>query len=68
MSSGRERVEAYRTGPTTFSLTLARGRPDLYPESPVRLTGFKQEIDDIKWVIKEVTHHLREGGLTTELH
>lgn len=59
MSSGRERVEAYRTGPTTFSLTLARGRPDLYPESPVRLQGVKVEIEAREWLIREVRHELR---------
>jgi len=54
-------------GAATFSLTLARGRPDLYPEKPVQLRGFKAEIDAREWVIKEVRHILNDAGYATIL-
>lgn len=52
----------------TFTLTLAVGRPDLYPERPVTLQGFKPRIDDGRWLISQVSHaYTDQGGLTTDL-
>lgn len=38
-------------GVAEFSLTLAMGRADLYPETPVAVRGFKRVIDEQPWVI-----------------
>lgn len=54
-------------GAATFSLTLARGRPTLYPETPLRVSGFKREIDARGWLIAQVTHSLSDGGYTTAI-
>ncbi len=54
-------------GAAAFSLTLARGRPDLYPETPLRVRGFKRDIDERSWLITRVTHTLTEGGYTTAI-
>lgn len=51
----------------TMSYTLALGRPDLYPELPVYLNGFKPDIDDESWLVKKVRHELSDGGYTCEL-
>jgi phage protein D len=51
----------------TMSYTLALGRPDLYPEIPVYLTGFKPVIDEQSWLAKKVTHTIADGGFTTAL-
>ncbi len=51
----------------TLSLSLAMGRADFFPEMPVRLTGFKPEIDKTSWLIARVTHTLNEGGYSTAL-
>ncbi|CAE6856274.1 phage late control D family protein [Paraburkholderia domus] len=52
----------------TMSYTLALGRPDLYPEIPVYLSGFnKPEIDNESWLAKKVRHELSDGGYTTAL-
>ena len=48
-----------------FDISLAIGRPDVAPESPVTLQGFKPEIDAEKWVGKETVHTLDSNGLTT---
>lgn len=54
-------------GAATMTYNLALGRPDLYPEQRLTLTGFKPEIDAIKWLITEARHTLGESGLTTTL-
>lgn len=54
-------------GTGTLSLTLALARPDLFPELPVVVTGFKPEIDAETWLITEAAHKLSNSGFTTEL-
>ncbi|MDB5783923.1 MAG: late control protein [Caballeronia mineralivorans] len=51
----------------TLDYTLALGRPDLYPELPVYLSGFKPQIDDESWLVKRVKHSVGDGGFTTGL-
>ena len=46
---------------------LAQGRPDVSPETPVTVAGFKVEIDAEKWLIKRITHTLNDGGYTAAL-
>jgi phage protein D len=51
-----------------FSLDLALGRADIYPDRAVTVSGFKPEIDASKWLIAEVSHSLdRSGGFRTKL-
>lgn len=51
-----------------FSLSLASGRPDLYPERKVTVSGFKPEIDSADWLITETTHRIDgSGGMRTSL-
>ncbi|TBM25678.1 phage late control D family protein [Hafnia paralvei] len=54
-------------GVATFSIQLARGRAELYPEMPVKVQGFKAEIDAADWLLTTVTHSLSGGGYTTAL-
>lgn len=54
-------------GVSTFSLTLARGRPDLFPELPASVSGWKPAIDGTDWLLAKVTHRLSPSGLVTEL-
>lgn len=54
-------------GMATFSLTLALGRPELYPEMPTTVSGFKTAIDSTQWLIIKATHTLNEQGLGTAL-
>lgn len=50
------------------SIDLAYGRPDLYPERPITLTGFKPEIDAREWIVAEASHTLDgSGGLKSKL-
>jgi len=55
-------------GAATMAYTLALGRADLYPEQRLRVSGFKAEIDETKWLIAKTTHSITgSGGFTTAL-
>lgn len=60
--------ERLQRGVATFSIQLARGRGDLYTEMPVKVSGFKQQIDAGEWIITTLTHSLSsENGYTTSI-
>lgn len=51
-----------------FSLNLAYGYPALTTESPIKLQGFKAEIDKLAWTLDKATHnYTKGGGLTTSV-
>lgn len=52
-------------GVAEFSISLAAGREDIYPEMPVKVSGFKRVIDEQAWLISRVTHSLNINGFTT---
>lgn len=52
-------------GTATFSITLARGRADLFPDVPVATRGFKADIDAADWIATRVVHNLTDAGYTT---
>lgn len=54
-------------GLAEMTLHLAEGRADLYPETPVRLRGFKTPIDATPWIVTEVTHTMDDTGYTAQL-
>ena len=56
-----------KRGVATFSLNLAFGEPDLIPETPIALSGFKGEIDATNWLITRVTHNLSDAGFTSQI-
>lgn len=58
---------AIQRGKAQFSITLALARPELFPEVPVRVRGFKPVIDAASWILVRVTHTLGDGGFTTAL-
>jgi phage protein D len=53
--------------PATLEFDVAYGRPDLFPETPITVSGFKSEIDAKKWLLVEATHKLDRAGFTTSL-
>jgi uncharacterized protein len=57
-----------KRGAAEFEINLALGRPDLIPEGPVTLQGFKREPDGRKWTIAELTHNIdASGGYRTKV-
>ncbi len=60
--------ERLQRGVASFSLQLAEGRADLYTEMPVKVSGFKQPIDDAEWTITTLTHTISpDNGFTTSI-
>ena len=54
-------------GAAEFSLTLAYGSADLYPEMHGTVTGFKDAIDNQDWIIAKVGHTVDDSGFKTRL-
>ncbi|MEW6166047.1 MAG: phage late control D family protein [Pseudomonadota bacterium] len=52
-------------GTASFTITLARGRPELLPDMPVQVRGFKPAIDATDWIATRITHNLTDAGYTT---
>lgn len=56
-----------KRGMAEFHFSLAQGRADIGVESPVRLAGFRGEMEKEQWVATEVAHRLDERGFRTEV-
>lgn len=54
-------------GAATFELSMARGRPDIYPEMHAKTSGFKSSIDATPWLVKHVEHTLGDAGFVTRI-
>lgn len=67
MEAAKAELQRVDRGAATLSLTLALGRPQLMPQSPVTVEGFKPEIDGEGWLVKSVEHSIADGGYTTKL-
>lgn len=67
MRAAQAKWSKLQRGVAEFSLTLAMGRADLFPETPVMVSGFKAVIDEQPWIISKVTHSLSGSGFTTAL-
>lgn len=71
LAAANSEWQRLQRGGAEFSLDLAEGRPELYPETPVTLNGWKREIDATPWLITEVTHDISDaaytGGLSMEV-
>ena len=66
-NGARAAFKRIKRGAAEFKINLAAGRPDLYPETPVEVSGFKPEIDAEDWLIARITHSLGDGGYTASL-
>lgn len=67
ITAAKSAFDKLKRGVATFSLNLAFGEPDLMPETPIELSGFKAEIDATNWLITRVTHNLSDSGLTSQI-
>ena len=57
-----------KRGAATFTLDLAIGRPDIFPEIPINLVGWPNAITTYEWIVSKVTHKLDgNGGYLTSL-
>ncbi|SDI77814.1 phage late control D family protein [Variovorax sp. OV700] len=53
-------------GAATFELTISLGQPLLAPQTPVRVRGFKPQIDDTEWLTIKTCHSFGDSGYTTK--
>ena len=67
MRAAQAKWDKIQRGVAEFSITLATGRADLFPETPVAVKGFKRVIDEQAWIISRVVHNLNGSGFTTSL-
>ncbi|WAT01046.1 phage late control D family protein [Rouxiella chamberiensis] len=68
MRAATSKWEKLQRGVAEFSLTLAMGRADLFPETPVTVSGFKTVIDAQRWIISKVQHNMSNSGFITMLN
>lgn len=52
---------------TTLQLQLAQGNATLLPDTPVKVSGYKQEIDTPGWIISRVVHEVGSQGFVTRV-
>lgn len=67
MKAAKAEHQRIERGKATLDITLALGRPDLMPQTPVTVQGFKPQIDGQGWLAREVTHTLDDSGLTSKV-
>ncbi|WP_251978575.1 phage late control D family protein [Salinicola avicenniae] len=67
LAAAQSEWQRIQRGAADFSLTLAEGRPDIYPETPARCVGWKREIEETAWLLTEVRHELSESSYITHL-
>ncbi len=67
MRAARAEWEKLQRGVAEFQITLAIGRPELYPEQPTTVRGFKPQIDEADWLLTQVVHDLTNQGYTNRV-
>jgi phage protein D len=65
MRAARSEYQKMERGVSSFEMWLARGRPDIYPEMSVSVSGFKPQIDGTAWIVVKIEHVLAEQGLVS---
>ena len=58
----RAAYKKLKRGRAVFSISLAVGRPDLAPETPITVQGFKAVIDAEPWIVAKVSHSVSDSG------
>ncbi|MEG6218553.1 phage late control D family protein [Enterobacter hormaechei] len=67
MRAAQAKWDKLQRGVAEFSISLAIGRADLFPETPIAVKGFRRVIDEQAWIISRVVHNLNGNGYTTGL-
>jgi len=63
--AARSEWRKIQRGVATFVITLAEGRPDVFPSLHAQVRGWKPQIDGVAWRAQQVTHRLNGNGYTT---
>lgn len=65
MEAAKARGKSLASGTVTIDLTCA-GRPDIFAERPITLTGFRDPLNNT-WIIQSVTHEYSSRGYSTKI-
>lgn len=67
LAAAKAEWQRIQRGLAEFDLTMAYGRPDIVPESPLAVNGFKPDIDTTPWLVTEVEDSLSDSGFGTRV-
>lgn len=67
MRAAEKEMQRLQRGKESFNFFLAIGQPETLACSPVKVMGFKKDIDEKKWIANRVIHSLGDNGLTTQV-
>lgn len=66
--AAEKELQRIKRNSASISVKFARGKPELSAESPLKLIGYKSEIEALNWIVTTATHTLdASNGLTTQL-
>lgn len=67
LAAAQAEWQRIQRGLAEFELMLAYGRPDIVPESPLAVSGFKADINATPWLLTEVEDSLSDSGFGTRV-
>jgi len=67
LRAARAEWRKIQRGVASFSIVLALGRPEIFPDLPAIVSGFKPAIDNTGWIVTKATHSLDDNGIGTAL-
>jgi len=67
LAAAQAEWQRIQRGAATLEFTLARGAPQIGPQTPVKFVGIKAPISETDWIVQRVTHTLDVQGLHTRL-
>lgn len=65
--AARAAREKLQRGVAEFTITRDTGRPELMPETPALVQGWKPIIDSTLWLLAEVEHVQEDNGYTSRV-
>lgn len=67
LAEAKAEWQRIQRGVATLEFSVARGRPEIGPQSPVQFSGLKPPISTTEWQVKRAEHIIDAQGLRSEL-
>lgn len=67
LAAAQSEWQRIRRGLSTMRFSMAAGMPQLSAQHRIRFSDMKAPINEIDWLVRELTHSLDESGLMTNL-
>jgi phage protein D len=65
-AAAKSKWQELSRGKKTMKFSRPVGMPEITPNMPTVLTGWKPEIDSVNWVTGDISHKLDQHGLSTD--